>query len=52
MISFAQLLSAGGMFLIPLAICFWRFSNRLTKIETDIGWIKGEIKTFCKNRVV
>lgn len=30
-------------FLLPLAVLFWRIEHRLTKIETELIWIKNQL---------
>lgn len=36
-----------GLFIITLIVFSSRIEHRLTKIETDISWLKQKINPFC-----
>jgi len=38
-----------SLFIITVVGLGIRIEHRLTKIETDVSWLKEEIKPFCVN---
>jgi len=38
-----------GILIISLIVFSGRIEHRLTKIETDISWLKLKINPLCKN---
>lgn len=48
MIIIVQTLASITVFVIPVIIIGIRIEHRLTKIETDVSWLKAKMQPFCK----